>query len=300
MGSVMNWDDVRVFCAVARLGTLSAAARELKLSQPTVGRRIQSLEEALSARLFDKRPDGFVLAPAGEELLPLAEQMTLSADVIQRRRDSFSEELTGTLRVSTPEQMAMFLTEHLMGLKAALPEVEWEVAVSHVQVNLTRREADLLIRECLPENSSLISRKLGRVAYAIYGAHHYVESAPQSWTNERFAACSWVGYDEAHAHFGSQKWLDKRRDRNPETRANNGLVMVEAIRQGCGLGVLPCYAADFELGLQRVSPVIPELTVDQWLLVHRDLLRTPRVRAAIDVIAELFKCEEARLLGDKG
>lgn len=300
MGSVMNWDDVRVFCAVARLGTLSAAARELKLSQPTVGRRIQSLEEALSARLFDKRSDGFVLAPAGEELLPLAEQMTQSADVIQRRRDSFSEELTGTLRISTPEQMAMFLSKHLVGLKAALPEVEWEVAVSHVQVNLTRREADLLIRECLPENSSLISRKLGRVAHAVYGARDYIESFPQSLTEERFTVCNWVGYDEAHAHFGGQKWLDKRRDRSPETRTNNGLVLVEAIRQGCGLGILPCYAADFEPGLERASPVIPELTVDHWLLVHRDLLRTPRVRAAIDVIVELFKCQEPRLLGEKG
>ncbi|WP_179953978.1 LysR family transcriptional regulator [Denitrobaculum tricleocarpae] len=293
----MNWDDVRVFCAVARLGTLSAAARELKLSQPTVGRRIQSLEESLSARLFDKRPDGFVLAPAGIELLPLAEQMTRSADVIQRRRDSFSEELTGTLRISTPEQMAMFLTEQLPDLRAALPEIEWEVAVSHVQVNLTRREADLLIRECLPENSSLISRKLGRVAYAVYGAHDYVERFPQSRTDARFDLCDWVGYDEAHAHFGSQKWLDKHRDRTPETRTNNGLVLVEAVRRGCGLAVLPCYAAETVTGLQRVSPVIPELVVDQWLLVHRDLLRTPRVRAAIDVIVELFKRHERRLLG---
>ena len=297
MGSVMNWDDVRVFCAVARHGTLSAAARELKLSQPTVGRRIQSLEEALSARLFDKRPDGFVLAPAGLELLPLAEQMTHSADVIQRRRDSFSEELTGTLRVSTPEQMAMFLTENLAELKAALPEVEWEIAVSHVQVNLTRREADLLIRECLPENSSLISRKVARVAYAVYGAEAYVERFPDSLTEARFESCGWVGYDEAHAHFGSQKWLDTQRDRAPETRTNNGLVMVEAVRRGCGLAVLPCYAASGIPGLQQVSPVIPELLVDHWLLVHRDLLRTPRVRAAIDVIADLFKSREARLLG---
>lgn len=297
MGSVMNWDDVRVFCAVARLGTLSAAARELKLSQPTVGRRIQSLEEALSARLFDKRPDGFVLAPAGEELLPLAEQMTLSADVIQRRRDSFSEELTGTVRISTVELMAQFLSVHLSELKATLPEVEWELAVSHVQANLTRREADLLIRECLPDSSSLVSRKLGKAAYAVYGAQDYAERFPQSLTDERFAACIWVGYDEANANFAGQKWMDKHRDRPPETRTNNGLVMLEAVRQGCGLGVLPCFIADATPGLQRVSPVIPELVIDQWLLVHRDLLRTPRVRAAIDVIVELFKRQEPRLLG---
>ena len=191
----------------------------------------------------------------------------------------------------------MFLTENLAELKEALPEVEWEIAVSHVQVNLTRREADLLIRECLPENSSLISRKLGRAAYAVYAAHDYVERFPESRTDARFAACSWVGYDEAHAHFGSQKWLDQRRDRAPETRTNNGVVMVEAVKRGCGLAVLPSYAATGVTGLQRVSPVIPELIVDQWLLVHRDLLRTPRVRAAIDVIVELFKSQEQRLLG---
>lgn len=297
MGSALNWDDVRVFCAVARHGTLSAAARELQLSQPTVGRRIQSLEAALSARLFDRHPDGFVLAAAGEELLPLAEQMTRSADVIQRRRESFAENLTGTVRVSTAEMMTGFLSRHLLELKSALPEVEWELFVSHLQANLTRREADISIRECLPDSSGLVSRKLGRMAYAVYGLDDYVERFPESLTEQRFEACSWVGYDEAHGYFSQQRWLDKRRARPPETRSTNGFVIVDAVRRGCGLGVLPCFLGDADERLRRVTPVLSDLILDQWLLVHRDLLKTPRVRAAIDAIVELFKRQEAYLLG---
>lgn len=159
------------------------------------------------------------------DLRPICMAMTgsllLSADVIQRRRDSFSEELTGTVRVSTAELVAQFLSAHLSELKATLPEVEWELAVSHVQANLTRREADLLIRECLPDSSSLVSRKLGKAAYAIYGARDYVERFPQ-----RSASLPASGSD-------MMKRMPTLRGRSGSTNAVTGFLRPEPTVSSC-------------------------------------------------------------------
>ena len=156
----LSWDDMQVFLAVARKGNLSAAARELKVTQPTVGRRLRALEKSLSARLFDRLPDGFVPTPAGEELLPLAEAMENTAAAIERRRATLADRVSGTVRLSVFEISAQFLTDHLADLQARLPEVEFEVAISHQNANLSKREADLVLRACLPENPALIARKL--------------------------------------------------------------------------------------------------------------------------------------------
>ena len=137
----MNWDDLRVFLAVAQDGSLSAAARSLKVSQPTVGRRLRALEESLGARLFDRLPDGFAPTAAGIELLPLAQQMQRSADAVGRRQARFADRVSGTVRISIFEIMAQFLTAHMTEFRQRLPEIEIELCVAHVSANLSKREA---------------------------------------------------------------------------------------------------------------------------------------------------------------
>jgi DNA-binding transcriptional LysR family regulator len=277
----MNWDDLRVFLAVARRGSLSAAARELKVTQPTVGRRLKSLEERLSARLFDRLPDGFVLTAAGAELLQLAETMESAADAVERRQAAFADSVEGTVRLSIGEVMAQFLTDHLSELRARLPAIELELAVAHVSANLSRREADLLLRD-----------------FAIYGARNFVEAHPAARGAARFGDCAWIGFDEEHGYFPGQKWLLERLEgRVPALRVNNAMVLHDAVRKGAGLGVLPCFAADRDPVLARLTAPLPEVTSPQHLLVHRDLRRSPSVRAVMDALAELFKRETPRLLG---
>ncbi len=293
-----DWDDLRIFLAVRRHGNLSAAARDLKVSQPTVGRRLQNLEEVLSARLFERLPDGFVLTAAGDELLPLAEEMGRIADTVHRRQASFADSLRGTVRLSIYELMAQFLTTHLAELSAAVPDVELELSVAHIAANLSRREADLLIRECLPDSPGLISRKLGSFAYAIYGARDYVEHNPEALSEARFSLCKWVGFDDDHTYFAGQKWLRvKLAGRLPSVRSNNGIVLHDAIRKGAGLGILPCFAGDSDPGLRRVTPPLAEVTSTFYLLVHRDLRRSPAVRAVMDAVVELFAAQAPRLMG---
>lgn len=296
----MHWDDVRIFLAVARAGNLSAAAKRLKVTQPTVGRRLKGLEQTLGARLFDRLPDGFQPTAAGTELLPLAEAMERTALTVGRRQLAFAETARGSVRISAWEVLAQFLTNHLTELRARLPDIEIEIAVEHIHANLTRREADLLVRECLPENPGLVARKVGRYTFAVYGSRDFVAAHPESRGDARYQACAWVGFDEDHAYFHNQSWLlDRLGGRQPAVRTNNGMVLHQSVCVGTGLGVLPCFAADADPALVRLTAPIGELRRDLHLVLHRDLRRSPAVRAVINALAEIFRRETPRLLGER-
>ncbi len=297
----MNWDDLRIFLSVARNGSLSAAARALRISQPTVGRRLKALEDSLGARLFDRLPEGFAPTSAGTELLPLAEEMERAALALDRRQAALADGVRGTVRLSIYEVMAQFLLDHLATLRRNLPEIEIELAVAHISANLSRREADLSLRECLPDAPGLIARRLGEIAYAIYGARDYVAANPAALGEARYRDCAWVSTDEEHNYFAGQKWLlDRVGDRRPMVRVNNGIVLYEAVRKGVGLGILPCFAADADGGLVRLSPPLGEVSSVQHMIVHHDLRRVPSVRAVMDELARLFRREAPRLRGEAG
>ena len=294
----MNWDDLRIFLAVARAGSLSGAARQLKVSQPTVGRRLKALEDSLSARLFDRLPEGFAPTSSGTELLPLAEEMERAALALDRRQAALADGVRGTVRISIYEVMAQFLTAHLVTLRNRLPEIEIEMAVAHISANLSRREADLSLRECLPDAPGLIARRLGEIAYAIYGARDYVAANPAARGETRYRDCAWVSTDEEHNYFAGQQWLlDRIGDRRPMVRVNNGIVLFDAVRNGVGLGILPCFAADADPLLMRLTAPLAEVKSTQHMIVHRDLRRVPSVRAVMDELVALFKREAPRLRG---
>ncbi len=294
----LNWDDMRVFLAVARDGSLSAAARHLRVTQPTVGRRLTQLEETLSARLFDRLPDGFVLTAAGAELLPIAEEMERAAETLERRQATLADQVSGTVRLSVFETPAQFLTEHLSAVRQKLPEIEIELSMAHINANLSKREADLVVRACLPESPELIARKLGTLSYAVYGAHGYVENNPGARGQSRYKDCSWVSFDDDHTYFPGHAWLREQLDGHPPAvRVNNGLVLHDAVRKGGGLGVLPCFAGDADPSLTRLTPPLDNVESDMHIIVHPDLRQLPNVRAVMDEVIRLFKQETMRLSG---
>ena len=294
----MNWDDMRVFLAVARDGSLSAAARHLKVTQPTVGRRLGQLESDLGTRLFDRLPDGFVPTQAGEELLPIAEDMEKAAHALQRRQATLADTVSGTVRLSVFEVPAQFVTMHLPAIRANLPEIEIELSVNHMNANLSRREADLVLQVCLPDTPGLIARKLGELSYAVYGSRAYVAATPAARGNKRYQDCEWVAFDDDHVYFDGQTWLrEKLAGRAPAIRMNNGHAIHDAVRTGAGLGVLPCFAGDSDPDLVRLTAPIQGVESDLNLVVHRDLKRVPSVRAVMDELIRLFKQEAPRLAG---
>jgi len=290
-----NWDDLRVFLTLARDGTLTTAAKTLGVSHPTVARRVAALEKQIGARLFERLPDRFVPTSAGEALLEDSAAMETAALSIHRRSAGLSDAVSGVVRLSAGEEISALLAHHLPGLRARLKQIEFELTARHALANLSRREADLLINERVPDLADIVARKLGRAAYAIY-AHPSLAVARLSPSS--FKSVPWVGFDDDHTRMPGQRWLQERLDGGrPAIRCNNWLVVRETARAGGGFAILPCYLGDADDRLQRIGGVIPEVFADQWLLVHRDLRALPRVRAVMDAVIELFQRERALLAG---
>src|SRR6476661_3304366 len=202
--SPLNWDDVRVFLAVARHGSLRAAGRALGLSQPTIGRRLAGFEASFGGpALFDRLPEGLRLNAAGESLVEAAEELESAALALERRRAAASPELSGTVRVSVGEWAAGFLARHLCGGSAAdlAPGITLELVESPEMANLARRDADLAVRHghAIPPTGNLFVTKLGDIACAVY---------QRRGSNDRSLGQGnrWIAYPEEQGHLGSALW----------------------------------------------------------------------------------------------
>ena len=291
-----DWDDLRVFLTLAREGNLTAAARRLHVSHPTVARRVRTLEDAIGARLFDRLPDRFVLTAAGEELLADTEAMERAAESIQRRSAGLGDTSHGTVRLSAGEATAGFLAASLPRLRRGLQCIEIELVASHMLANLSRREADLMVREQVPDIPSIVARRLGRVEYAVYAGRG--RAIPDDASPEALRRLTWAGFDEEHSYMPGQAWVAELLDgARPAVRVNDWLVLQEAVRSGEAVALLPCHRGDPDPGLRRLGSIVTEAGVDQWLLVHRDLRALSRVRRVMDSLVALFREQRDLLEG---
>ena len=293
-----NWDDLRFFLALARTGKASAAARQLGISHPTVTRRIKALEDAVGARLFDRLPDRFALTASGETLLEDAQAMEQAAEAIGRHSARLGDTARGSVRLSADEAIIAFIARHLPELRRDLQFIEFELAESHNLANLSRREADLLIRSEVPDLASLVTRRLGRAAHAVYAGAEVEINAAAAGVLRRMC---WCGFDDAHTYMPGQGWmLEVLGQARPTVRVNNWLTLVELVRKGVGLAVLPCYLGDGDPLLRRIGAVLENVASDQWLLVHRDVRALARVRAVMDALIRLFRDKQAVIEGRAG
>jgi DNA-binding transcriptional LysR family regulator len=286
----IDWDDARIFLAVARHGSLRSAGRALGLSQPTIGRRLAAFEAAFGGpALFDRLPEGLRLNTAGAALLPAAEQLESAALSLERRRAASSPALSGTVRVSVGEWAAWFLAGHLdRNAAAPLPSgITIELVESRETANLARREADLAVRHHPPESGDLYITKLGAFAAAVFRRAGAESKA-------------WVTYTDEQAHYLTARWTQQRLRETGGTialRASTMPMQLAAIRAGAGQGIMPCFVGDADPLLERLTPPIPEIAAEYWVIVHRDLRRSACVRAVIDWIQALFEGERDALAG---
>jgi molybdate transport repressor ModE-like protein len=288
-----NWDDLRLFAAIAAEGSLSAAARRLKLSQPTMGRRLQALEARMGAKLLERVGGGpggnYVLTPKGAELLPLVERMAEAGEAIERARPDFAEGATGTVRIASGHLTIRFIARRLPELLESLPAIEIELYSSYSVANLSRREADIAIRNRRPEEGRLVMRSLPQYSYAIFGARDYVVRHPEAATEARYESCRWIGFDDTRGRSESFEWLCAKIGRAPEIRCSNASTILNALLVGAGLAVLPCFIAAEEPSLVQLTAPIEDLDREaMWLVVHEDMRNRPRVRLVADRIAALF------------
>jgi DNA-binding transcriptional LysR family regulator len=289
----MEWGDLRIFLAVARTGSLSAAGRALGLSQPTVGRRIQALEASLGTVLFQGRLDGYYLLGPGAALLPHAERMEEAARAAAGAGEA--GEIVQTVRIAAGGWMSRFLAGIASELVAGLPSVTVEIFNSYGLADLTRREADLALRNRRPATGSLAIRRLGAPAYAVYASRGYAAAHPEAFGESRYGSCRWVGFDEAGASLPTARWLRERRRRPVELRCSQAVNILDAVRAGFGLGILPRFVGDAEAELLRVSASLDLESEGLWLVMHEDVRRQAHIRAAADRLVGLFEARKSLL-----
>jgi DNA-binding transcriptional LysR family regulator len=287
----MNWDDVRVFLAATRAGSMRAAGRALGLSQPTIARRLAAFEASFGGQtLFDRLPEGLRLNAAGEQLVAEAESVEDAVLKLERRRAAALPALSGTVRVSTGECAAGFLARCLSEpTTMALPSGIMLELIDELRqtANLVRRQADMALRHEPPEDGDFYVSKAGTFACAVY-------------RRQGATADAWVTYTDEQAHYAPARWVQQQVEeigKPVALRASSMLMHLEAIRAGTGRGILPCYVGDGHPLFERLTPPIPELAAEYWIIVHRDLRRAPCVRTAIDWIKAVFAEQRDVLAG---
>ena len=285
----MDWDNARIFLAIYRKGTLRAAAGALNIDQATVGRRLNALEDSLGARLFLRTPSGYMATPAGDLAVTAAEAMEQAALRFQREMQGIDNRLSGTVHVATSDTMAThFVIDAMRRLHLAHPEIHIVLSTATGITSLTRREADLAVRTFKPTSPDLISRHLTKRSLGLYATPGYLRERGMPIPGNGLAGHDILIYQNAVAPRHREKICAE-----PVTNArvamevNSALILLDAARKGMGVAELPCHIADGDPQLTRIWPERVE-HYDVWLVMHGDLSRSARVRAAADAIIASF------------
>ena len=265
----MNWDDLRLFLAVARTGSISGAAKQLGVQHSTVSRRIRSFEEKLGTRLLERKTGRYELTQAGENVKEASgriEREVLGVDGALLGKDA---QQVGPLKVAALNNMAStVLMPMFASFSKSKPQVELHIIVSNIDASLSQREADVAIRLTNTPTETLIGKRIVTVASSIYGSRSYIEQLRK----EGGECCGF--------HKSWTKQLDGGRPHN--FFSDDTQLTHSAIREGVGVSLLPCFMGDADPLLARYSDPDPAYNLGLWLLLHPDLKRTARVLAFRD------------------
>jgi DNA-binding transcriptional LysR family regulator len=277
---MVDWEDIRHFLAVAQSGTLSGAARILKVDHATVSRRLAALEAALDVRLVDRLPRSCRLTTVGRQLLKRAKEMEAGAHGIARLAKAAHAPLVGRVTLSAPPVLVTHLfVEHLARFRAEHPDIRLSLSAQGQQISLSRREADVAVRLVRPDEVGTTTRKVGAMAFGLYAHRSYAHlAAPERW--------QFIAFDQNFAGMPQQSWLlGIAGDRPVACELNHISEHLIAVRAGVGVAGLPCFLGERDRDLVRIHEGVPSFARDIWVVVHRDLRKTPAVRAVMDFAA---------------
>jgi DNA-binding transcriptional LysR family regulator len=284
----MEWDDLKHFLAVARSGSLADAARTLKTSPATVGRRIAALEARLGARLFDRHQTGYSLTESGEAIRVRAQEVEDA--VLKVEREVLGRDLrpAGKVRIATTDEIAAHvIPPQLSEFRGQYPDIVLEVVGDVDFANLARREADIALRTVRPEQGDLVIRHAGWWKFGLYAAKSYAEAHNLKPGLSKFTNLDIITWTEERAHLRGGPWFaEHARGATVAFEANSRRIHYGACKAGLGLAILPCLSADRDSELIRLLPPEKVFADKLYIVVHRDLTRTARVRVVIDFLSD--------------
>ncbi len=283
---MINWNDIKIFRAVSRFGGLAGAEAETGLSAPTLGRRISALERSLGSQLFRRHRLGYDLTAAGQEFLERTQSFEHGAVAVERWQAARVPE--PLVRVAAGAWTSTFLAQNLEAILGADTNTRLEILTGVGFIDLSRREANLGIRNRRPHQIGLAGRKIGEVNFAIYGAPSYLKAAPGAETAARYEQCQWVTLSARGGAIPSLTWLEQLMSRPAQVVCSSPNTVFDAVINGAGLCVLPCFIAESEPRLRRVSDTITDLKSTRWLVSHDDDRHEKPIRQIAKRLAELF------------
>jgi DNA-binding transcriptional LysR family regulator len=284
-----DWNQVRAFLATVDTGSLSAAARALGLTQPTLSRQVAALEDDLKMVLFDRVGRSLVPTKIGLELAEHARSMADGAASLSLAAAGREREMDGQVCITATDAMCAYM---LPGMLARLKEIAPGIVVEILAVNdvrdLRRREADIAIRGVRPDQPDLIARRMPDVAAYLYGASAYLDRIGRPEKPADIAgAADFIGYNNPDELRATLVMLGFPADRIRIRHSSaNAVVVWELVRQGLGLSLMVSEVADRWPGIERVLPSQPPLTFEMWLTTHRELHTSRRIRLVFDFLAE--------------
>jgi DNA-binding transcriptional LysR family regulator len=295
----MDWDDLRIFLAVARAGTVSEAARQLEVDHSTVSRRIANLETRLSIRLFDRAGRRLSINPAGEQLMRTAERLesTLLADIAAL--ESMQGSRVGTVRIGVPEGLGVgYLAGRLGSLSETYPEIALELVALPQNYSLAAREVDIAITLDRPEIGNIAVRKLTDYALQFFGTEDYFtrHGAPAgTWDLTNHRLCGYIP-QLLYTPLLDYLIFDGKRIQ-PAIRSTSVVAHVEMVRSGAAIGMLPVFMCDRQ---SELRPILDEARIlrSYWLTVHEDLRGVERIRLISEALVQMTRQDRSLFLPD--
>lgn len=295
---MLDWDDIRFFLAVTRHGNLSAAAKHLRVSQPTVGRRLASLEANLGVRLLNRTPDGYVLTLAGHDVREKAERLEHDAEALERTVGGRDERLSGVVRVTCAETMAAHILAPCFAAMHRLhPDIMVELIPDPRELSLSMREAELSVRLTQPAQHDLVVRRIGSLAFGLYASQEYLD---RSVGIDFEGGCPGQHIIAQMNDVENAPQFDWLADITPRARiafqTSSHEAAVSAALHGAGLACLARFRADQEAGLVSLAPLVAAPTTGIWLVVHKDNRETSRIRAVMTHVVTAMRALRPQLM----
>jgi DNA-binding transcriptional LysR family regulator len=283
-----DWNRAKAFLVTAEEGSLSAAARALGMAQPTLGRQVDALEEELGVILFERVGRGFALTPSGIELLEHVRAMGDAANRVALTAAGNSQSIEGTVCIAASEiHAAMLLPRIIAKLRRAEPGLHVEIVASTKASDLKRREADIAIRNFQPTEPDLVAKKIRDVPARLYATPSYLERIGHPKLPYDLRDADFISIDKSGMFMNGLNALGlSLTERNFPIVAENYLVMWELVKQGLGIGILDGTIGDAEPLVRRVLPDFQPLVFPIWLVAHRELNTSRRVRVVFDLLAQ--------------
>jgi DNA-binding transcriptional LysR family regulator len=290
--------DLPLILALSRERTLAGAAERLEVDLSTVFRRLNALEKRLRVRLFDRSARGYQLTAAGERAASAAERVETELLTLDRDISGRDQQLSGRLRITASETLSHAVLPRLLAnFHAQHPRIELVLTIDNRIMDLSRREADVALRVRRPTDPALFGRRLTNLAWAFYAPADTTGSLRREGRSYNFSRHTVIGWDEP-ARIVASDWIAAHVPAGRIGFRCNSLVnQLVAVRAGLGIALLPCYLADRDVGVRRISGVLSDLTSELWIVTHQDLKNTARIRAFLASVGDAIIAERRSFEG---